>query len=234
MKQLLRYILIFFIGYYTASQQINLLIPIFIIIIWRIRYKIIFFLRDFRGILFEGDDVLFKKHIIDVDTYGEYGVGNSTVWVSKHTNSKIISVETDLNWLKKVKLKIGKIQNSNRFELGWVDLGEVSDWGTPESYDKRNNTIKYVEYIWTKSSKPDLILIDGRFRVACFLMCLVEAREGAKIIFDDYVGRKYYHIVEDFLKPYEFSSRQALFIVPRELNKKKIQEYLTKFLFVMD
>jgi len=234
MKKLFKYFVIFFMGYYTFRYQVNLLIPIFIIVIWKIRNKIIFSFRNFRGILFEGDDALFKKHIINVDTYGEYGVGNSTIWVSSNTNSQIISVETDINWLKEVKTKIGNIQNSNRFELGLIDLGEVSDWGTPKSYDKRNNIIKYIQYIWTKSSKPDLILIDGRFRVACFLMCLIKAKEGTKIIFDDYVDRKYYHIVEDFLNPAEFSTRQALFIVPKKLNKKKIQEYLEKFLFVMD
>ena len=146
MKKLLRYLFILFIGYYTTSQEINILIPILIIITWRARHKIIFKIRDYRGILFEGEDNLFKKNIRNIDLYGEYGMGDSTVWVFKNTKSKIISVDTDANWLKKVKSKIGVLENLDRLDLEWIDLGKISDWGTPKSYEKRNNIKNYLEY----------------------------------------------------------------------------------------
>ena len=48
---------------------------------------------------------------------------------------------------------------------------------------------------------PDLVLVDGRFRAACFLASLLFARPGAVILFDDYVDRPFYHTVEAFGTP---------------------------------
>lgn len=41
-------------------------------------------------------------------------------------------------------------------------------------------------------------MIDGRFRVACFLYSLLCAETGTVILFDDYSLRFRYHLVEDF------------------------------------
>ena len=55
-----------------------------------------------------------------------------------------------------------------RVKFKWYDLGEIGEWGNPLSYDKHQNIPKYIESIWTENIKPDLVLIDGRFRIACF------------------------------------------------------------------
>ena len=54
--------------------------------------------------------------------------------------------------------------------------------GTPEGYKYRHNFKKYLNGIWEKSFKPDLVLVDGRFRVACFLTSLLKADKGSIII----------------------------------------------------
>ena len=84
--------------------------------------------------------------------------------------------------------------------------------------------------------KPDLVLIDGRFRVASFLTSLRECKVGTKIIFDDYEFRAHYHIVEDFIKPDRIFGPQAIFEVTSKdnLNFSALDKLINKFEYVMD
>jgi len=180
---------------------------------------------------FDGDDALFKKTVSTAKFYGEYGVGSSTVWVHGNAKCPMTSVDTDLNWIQNVK---GKIGTSDRINLEWVDLGEIGEWGRPKTYQKRDQFHKYIDSIWNSAQKPDVILVDGRFRVCCFLTSLANADPGATIIFDDYTIRPHYHLVEEFLKPDEFCGRQAKFTVPNSINRDLILDTANRFLYVMD
>ena len=51
-------------------------------------------LDDDKNILFDGDDEIFKKHVIESKFYFEYGVGRSTKWVLENTRSNIIAVDS--------------------------------------------------------------------------------------------------------------------------------------------
>ena len=164
--------------------KMGIFLPILTLIIFELRNEITQIIRQISGkILFDGYDKLFKKHIKDIKIYGEYGIGNSTTWVYQNTNAKILSVDTSKEWINIVKSKINEL---DRIQIDWIDLGKLGDWGTPVSYKKRDFIRNYLESIWIKNNKPELILIDGRFRVACFLYSLLKAAPGAKIIFDDY------------------------------------------------
>ena len=56
------------------------------------------------------------------------------------------------------------------------------------------------------------------------------------ILFDDYTDRKYYHYVENFIKPIKRHKRQSLFIVPKKnkLNIAEIKKSITHFRCVFD
>jgi hypothetical protein len=46
---------------------------------------------------------------------------------------------------------------------------------------------------------PDLVLIDGRFRVCCALTTLLKLKDRKfKLLFDDYMDRPHYNSVERF------------------------------------
>ena len=74
--------------------------------------------------------------------------------------------------------------------------------------------------------------MDGRFRVACFLTSLLNANKDSIIIFDDYILRPEYHIVEIFEKPIENDNRQAVFKVTGNYDSKKLKLFIEKFEFV--
>ena len=180
--------------------------------------------------LFDGDDYLFKKYLKNCNIYFEYGVGDSTIWVLDNTSSRIISVDTDKKWINKVDIS----KNKKRIDINWINLGEVENWGRPKNYEYRKHFIDYISCVWNFKLKADVILIDGRFRVASFLFSLINAKEGSIIIFDDYMNRPNYHVVEELIEVYEDFGRQAVFKVPKVFNKKIAEELLKKFIYVMD
>ena len=184
--------------------------------------------------LFGGDDFLFKKSIEGIKIYGEYGCGLSSKWILNNTSSKVISVDSSKEWVKKVKKENRKHQS--RLIINHVDLGKVGSWGRPTSYEKSYKFSDYTDYIWKQQEKPELVLIDGRFRVCCFLTSLKFADPGTKIIFDDYVNRPYYHFIEKYVSRINECGRQCLFIAPSksQIDIDTLNKDIDAFRFVMD
>jgi hypothetical protein len=180
--------------------------------------------------LFNGDGELFKKYVAKAKLYGEYGVGESTQYVFQNTTAVIRGVDTSQRWIQHVMQdKLG----SARIDLQWVDVGPLDDWGRPSDYSKRANFSHYVESLWKGAEKPDVVLVDGRFRVSCFLYSLAQAAPETVIIFDDYTERPFYHVVEEFLSPTSVCGRQAIFCVPEGLDREKLLAESMRFNFVI-
>ena len=180
--------------------------------------------------LFDGDDYLFKKYIKNCYVYFEYGVGKSTNYVIENTKAKIVAVDSDKTWIERIDIS----KREKDIKLNWIDLGELEDWGRPKTYSHRKNFIDYISAVWRFKTIADVILIDGRFRVACFLYCLLKSKEGSIIIFDDYTNRSYYHVVEDIIPIFDLCGRQAVFQVPKKFNRGEVNKLLDKFIYVFD
>ncbi len=184
--------------------------------------------------LFDGDDSLFKDLLKNSKNYGEYGCGLSTEWVLNNTNANILSVDTSKEWIDKISSK--NVEYKKRLKLQHIDLGKVENWGRPVGYEKSYNFINYFKWIWTQDILPDTVLIDGRFRVCCFLTSIKYANENTKIIFDDYNNRPYYHVVEKFIKKEQTCGRQTLFVVKNKnkINFDLLNIEINNFHYVMD
>lgn len=184
-------------------------------------------------LLFDGAGDLFIEFVADAKTYGEYGCGRSTIWVLNHTSARVVSAETDADWMQKVRNEATSI---DRLTSHVFDLGPLGAWGRPVGYSHRQNFKAYAEAIWSDDPKPDTVLVDGRFRVLSFLTCLMRCDTGTRILFDDYTHRPHYHIVEEVLEPEKRTDRQALFVVPprSDLDTTEIQKLADKFEFVLD
>ncbi len=183
--------------------------------------------------LFDGDEELFKEVIASANVYAEYGCGASTIWVFNNSRCEIFSVDSSKVWLDSVARHCGA---SRRLNLHFANIGKIKDWGTPSNYENYHNFNDYSDWVWEQNVFPDVVLIDGRFRVACFLTSLLRAKEGAKLVFDDYINREEYHIVEKFVKPVKTCGRQALFVVPNKdaLDVKELECFIGHFRFVFD
>lgn len=164
--------------------------------------------------------------------YLEFGTGGSTVLAA--TNGvPFVSVESDGVFLAAVKKKIksiGKFDESKQTYLN-PDIGMTEAWGapvlqraTPERVKKWRN---YPQAPWAgfeSKQGPVLVLVDGRFRVACALSAAKHlSGKDAKILIDDYVGREHYRVVERHLEVKQLCGRMALFTPRADLDTKALE-----------
>lgn len=181
--------------------------------------------------LFDGDDHIFKKILRGAEAYGEYGSGKSTVWVGKNFPGTLKnSVDTSIQWVTRVNAQLGMDLVKH------IDVGDVGDWGRPKNLERRKNFILYAESLWEEDTCYDVILIDGRFRVLCFLTSILRCSAETTILFDDYRNRPHYHVVEEFIKPIDFCGRQAVFKVEdkSDIDLIAVDEERCRFAYVMD
>ena len=151
---------------------------------------------------------LFLKYLKQATNYFEFGSGGSTVWALAQPNIKsITSIEADKNFAEKMQLEC---QTAN---IHWIDVGKTGAWSTPKNNLKQSEWHNYYEALKLTNVTPDLILIDGRFRVACALSCL---NTDALVIIHDFLNRPHYHEV---LKYYDIIESVSTLVV---LKKKDI------------
>lgn len=153
---------------------------------------------------------LFSRLITQARTYVEFGTGGSTVVASKHP-CKIVSVESDGGFLRAVKRKVGPRPD---FIPIRACIGPTVDWGIP-LFDSQRGAIKrriwsrYPLAPWRHVSTADLVLVDGRFRVACVLQAVLHGCQT--ILVDDYSVRPHYQAIERFAELETMSGRMAVF-----------------------
>jgi hypothetical protein len=180
--------------------------------------------------LFEGDDRMFKAYAAKARAYGEYGMGASTNWMLANTDIPVHAVDTARPWVDSV---IAANPDQPRLTAIWIDVGPIQEWGYPVGYSHRHNFEAYRTAIWRQATKPDLVLVDGRFRVACFLHSLRVADPGTIIIIDDYALRPDFHVVEELIPVSERCGRQVLFVRPSSIDEAAVAELEQAFAFVM-
>ena len=167
--------------------------------------------------------------------YAEYGSGGSTVAAAKLGKS-FSSYEPSEKFLKLVSKKIRQL---GKFDPQCMDLksiyyGPTRTWGIPFPYALskfifRKGMQTYSNPHWEKIKKfPDLILIDGRFRVACALKAIksLKNQDNWVIIVDDYLGREEYKIIE------EFSNLDAIIGTTAFFSKKLFSKDIDKAIFL--
>lgn len=167
--------------------------------------------------------------------YLEYGCGGSTVFASRNRKN-FISIDTDKYYLNSVKRKIGTFSEKQILLHG--NIGLTGYWGIPLFKNflgrRRKHLWKnYPELPWNKiapGNEPDLILIDGRFRVASFLKCVLHLQNSLKsaILVDDFIDRPHYSVMKEFGDLEVQYGRMALFR-PKKVNIDKLNEIAEQY-----
>lgn len=157
---------------------------------------------------------LVEEHYLKNKTILEYGSGGSTLLAASMEGKKIYSVENDAAWAKKMENHYNKNEKIlSPFIIHHVDIGKTSMWAKPINDEKWENFHRYPLEVWDREDfeDPDVILIDGRLRVACFLAAMLRIKKPTTILFDDYTNRDHYHCIEKIIKPEKHAGRMALF-----------------------
>jgi len=148
-------------------------------------------------------------------SYLEYGSGGSTVLAGR-SGKLFTTVDSDRFFLEQVRRKVGDDGATGRFI--YADIGITGEWGYPLlrriTPARLRRWRRYAELPFEGGGfTPDLILVDGRFRVACALVTSRELRHlpGTTLLIDDYAGRPHYHEVERFAELLAMHGRMAEF-----------------------
>jgi len=164
--------------------------------------------------------ILFRDVLSRTTRYLEYGTGGSTV-LAWECADVVVAVESDSRALTAMRRALSAaIRRPALSTLIHVDIGFTRGWGaplftrpTPARLARwENYAMAPWEFFRQHAIAPDTILIDGRFRVACALACLInlEARSPCLLLFDDYGDRPHYRAVEEFADLVSTHGRMAV------------------------
>lgn len=162
------------------------------------------------------------------DVILEYGTGGSTRLAASQVHSLVMGVESDRAWAEDLEAGIRRDHPEANLRLHWVDVGPTGKWGRPRNHSGWRGYHLYPLSVWDQPwfRHPDLVLVDGRFRVGCLLATLFRITRPVTLLFDDYADRAHYvAAVESFVQPVSVTGRMARFqLQPTPLPVERLAE----------
>lgn len=148
----------------------------------------------------------------------EYGSGGSSFVALEQGVQSLVTVESDQGWADRIRAALLAGFPDRSFTVHHADIGPTAKWGKPSSAAAFRKFHSYATGVWDLGfPTPDVVLIDGRFRAACFATVAIRCAGPTTILFDDYARRRQYHWIEDIAKPVELVDRMAVFeLEPRD------------------
>ena len=133
----------------------------------------------------------------------EFGSGGSTqLAVQSPSLQRIWSVESDPAWIVKLRGLPGVAQAESAGRLCFVhaDIGRTGEYGMPLDASEQARWPDYHQTVWNHpaTADADLVLVDGRFRVASAMETLARCRPHTILLFHDFWNRTPYHPVLAF------------------------------------
>jgi len=154
----------------------------------------------------------------------EWGAGESTkIFDEMHQIIKVFSIESDLMWINKLKK-----EKLKKVSFIYKDIGNKGgNWGCPVDNKKRHLWPNYSNCIHELEIKPNLALIDGRFRVSCAAnLYLSNTNPDIYLLVHDYF-REEYKRIEDIWHMEKKINTLAIFS-KRKQNKENVARDMIK------
>jgi hypothetical protein len=132
----------------------------------------------------------FSSFLLNSDTkvYFEYGMGGSTR-LACHLGGdrlRIYAVDSSKEWVQRVNhtecIKAGAQQG--RVSVRAVNIGPIGAWGMPNGTTWKHLWPRYSRAIASVREPVDLVLVDGRFRVACALTVFLRQPKAVVLLHD--------------------------------------------------
>lgn len=191
--------------------------------------------RYFKPRMSSAELVFFNRIIRASSVILEYGSGGSTIALI-NLKKTIYSVDSNRNFYC-FMLSIYMVRRYLKRKLKYIfiDIGITDMWGRPLTDCMHQNWSNYYTRIWDIVEKDsaiiDLILVDGRFRVACTLYAikkmLARGWETRFLIHD--FEREHYHIVLNFLDIIDYRETLYYFKLKEGINLNDVETYLSKY-----
>ena len=165
--------------------------------------------------------ILWLSYINPTTRYFEWGSG-STTRIADKIAMRVTSIEGSHSWYKKM-MTHNFSKNTN---LMYVDIGPTKMFSWPL---QKNNTKKSQAYVNAINSTQDIILVDGRWRVACAIASFPFIESNGRLLLHDF-GRKEYHTL---LKFYEKEKEiEELVVLRKKTNVSQLELRKHKTIFM--
>jgi hypothetical protein len=145
--------------------------------------------------------------------YLEFGIGGSTLLALRSGAEIVVATDSDRRWVEAARLhpELAPRVVSGQVRLVHANIGPIADWGRPAGNSERAWWPNYLARPWAEWEElgvlPDLVYVDGRFRVACCLSVLLVFADRAEappvMIHDIGPERPYYDTIFEFFETVE-------------------------------
>lgn len=185
-----------------------------------------------------GELNLLHSYLNKSTTYLEFGAGESTVYAAGvQSLVHIDSVDSNPEFVENnllIQPVVQKAVTGGKLRFHLKDLGRIGEWGHPLNDEKKHLWPEYSTAVFKEKRRYDLVLIDGRFRVACALQTLLHTPPGCIILIHDFWNREQYHILLRYLEVVERMDTMAAFERKAQVNFGKLNSDLKRFTFLPD
>ena len=121
-------------------------------------------------------------------------------------------------------MKTNKFKETTR--LVYKDIGPTKSYSTPLFVNMSNNYVSYINYV----DKKDVVLVDGRFRVACAISSYNCLSENGVLLLHDF-HRKSYKDVLEFYYIYKIIESLAVLKPKKYVQYDRLKQFFNKYKF---
>jgi len=180
---------------------------------------------------------LFLETITGAKNYLEWGAGGTTIAVLQNYGCRVYCVESSAEWslhMQKAYPQIRAGMESGQLALKRVDIGKTKAWGVPADESRKEHWPKYSSEIFGDKIPFDVVLVDGRFRVACALQAILNTDDNAVIMVHDFSNRPKYHILLKYLDVAAVADTLVVFKKKEKIDKKQVAADYKKYKYICD
>jgi hypothetical protein len=163
----------------------------------------------------------------------EFGVGGSTSCLIDAGVEKIFSVESDPVWIERVVENPQLLPHvvSGRLTVHHGDIGPTRKWGHPEDRSRMEDWPRYWRDPWMQidAESVDLVVVDGRFRVACALNAVLQGNRDQTIVVHDFWNRPKYEVLLQYLNCACRVDTLAVFFVKARIDADAVERDLEHY-----
>jgi hypothetical protein len=177
---------------------------------------------------------LFRKYIGNAGNYLEFGCGGSTISALKYSHAEITAIDSGKEFIEHLirdYFIVARGVKSRRLNFVWQDIGPLKNWGMPADDSRKENYPAYSSSVFKNKKDYDVVLIDGRFRVACALQAILNAPDGAVIMIHDFYDRPYYHVLLQYLEVADRADTLGVFRKKKNIDMNKVKKDWDKYKF---
>ncbi len=183
--------------------------------------------------MLESEGKLLRSFMRCSSNYLEFGCGGSTCLAVELVKGSVVSIDSSYEWLDKVDLECKRREGVTSPVLHHVDIGPTGDWGYPVDLNTRDMWPNYHQDIWKtdNSRQADMYLVDGRFRVACFMQILFHCRSNPVIGIHDFASREKYHVIKEVAREIATAEDLSIFQQRRDQDYERVRSILATYAY---